>query len=182
MQKIAKQNRFIWSHILDLKSPLVELFTGELRGVYWAENHLVRTLLKMKNASTWSELHLVLDDLLDRTKKHATKLEHVFELMDEIINARRCDAMAGLSVEADEIIECTDEGSGTRDLGIILVCEKILQNEIATYMGLIKLAYIIGREDVAELLGEILKDQSQCNELLCTLEEPISQKASEENV
>jgi len=181
MQKIAKQNPFSWAHILELKSPLVELFTGELRGVYWAENHLVRTLLKMKNASTWSELHLVLDELLARTKMHSTKLEHIFELMDEIIHARRGDAMAGLSVEAEEIIERTDEGTATRDLGIILVCEKILQNEIATYIGLIKLAYIIGREDVAELLGEILNDQTHCNELMNDLEETISQKATEEN-
>ncbi len=180
MQNIAKQP-FTWAHFLDVKSPLIELFIGSIKEAYWAENHLVRTLLKMMNAASSRELQHLLNCHIEQTKIHSTKLEHIFELLDETIDARRCDAIFGLSMEANEMIEYTDEGTATRDMGIILVCQKIEQYEIATYSGLIKLATTIGRDDLATLFAEILDDEAECIELLTNQSEVITVKAVEES-
>jgi len=180
MHKIAKQP-FDWSQLLHNKSPLVELFLGGIKESYWSENQLVRTLLKLTNAASSKELQYILHQHLERTKIHITKLEQVFELLDEIIEARRSASIAGLSIEANEAIEYTDEGTATRDLAIILVCQKIEQCEIASYSGIIKLAVTLGREDVADKLAEIVDDEIACNELLLNQSEIIPMKSVEES-
>lgn len=181
MQKIAKRHTFSWSHLLPVKSPLVELLVNGIKEAYWAENHLVRALLKLTNATSSREVKRVLDHHIEQTKIHSTKLEHVFELLDETIDARKSDSMAGIALEANEAIEYTDEGTATRDTAITLACQKIEQYEIVSYSGLIKLASTIGRDDVADLLAEILNDEIECNELLLNQTEIVTLRAVEEN-
>jgi len=181
MQNTAKPQPFSWSHFLDVRSPLLDLFIGSIKEAYWAENHLVRTLLKLMNASSSSDLKHVLNHHIERTKIHSSKLEHIFELLDETIDARRNDSVSGLSLEASEMIEYTDEGTATRDLGIIFICQKIEQYEIATYTGLVKLSVTIGRDDVAALFNDILEDESECLDLLTSHSEIITVRAVEES-
>jgi ferritin-like metal-binding protein YciE len=179
MHNLAKTGVSNWPYILEDKSPLVELFLGVIKEAYWSENYLARTLLKMVNAAASGELKHSLNYLLDRTKAHATKLEHIFELLDETIDARRCEAIAGLSAEADEMVEYTDEGTAARDIGIIMVCQKIELYQIVTYDGLLKLAIMIGRQDIGAFFGEILYDEKECSELLDDQMENISMRAEE---
>lgn len=180
MQKIAKPTTFSWPHVLHAKSPLVELLVSGIKEAYWAENHLVRALLKLTNAATSGEVKNILDHHIQQTKIHATKLEHVFELMDETIDARKSDSMAGIVADANEAIEYTDEGTATRDTAITLACQKIEQYEIVNYSGLIKLATTISHNDVADLLFEILSDEIECNELLLNQTEIVTLRAVEE--
>ena len=37
MLNIAKQETFNWTHVPEVKSPLVELFLGGIKEAYWAE-------------------------------------------------------------------------------------------------------------------------------------------------
>ena len=176
-QQTAKQQTFTWTNILEVQSPLVELFLGGIKEAYWAKNHLVRTLLKMMNAASSGGLQHVLNNHIERTKSHTTKLEHIFELLDETIDATRNDSIAGLSIKANEVIECTDEGTATRDLAIILVFQQITQFEIATYGGLISAAATIGRNDLADIFNEILDDETECMKHLISQNEIITLKA-----
>lgn len=181
MQKIAKPHAFSLSHLIQVKSPLVELLISGIKEAYWAENHLVRALLKLTNSASSREVKHILDHHIERTKIHANKLEHVFEFLDETIDARKSDSMSGIVLEANEAIEYTDEGTATRDIAILLACQKIEQYEIVNYSGLIKLATTIGRDDVADLLVDILNDEIDCNEQLLNQTEIISIIAVEEN-
>lgn len=181
MQKISKQETtFSWSPLVHDKSPLIELFITGIREAYWAENHLVRMLLKLANESSSADLHNMLDNDIERTRTHINKLEDIFELLDETIDAKKNNAMAGLALEAGEMIEYTDDGTSTRDMGIILVCKKIKQYEIATYSGLMKLSTTMGREDIADMFASILNDENDINELLNNQCEVISLIAGEE--
>lgn len=175
------KQRFDWSQLLHNKSPLVELFLGGLKEAYWSENQLVRTLRELANSASSGDLQQILHHHLERTRVHTNNLEQVFELLDEVIEARRNASMAGLAIEANEAIEYTDAGSATRDLGIILVCQKIEQYEITTYAGLVKLAVTIGRMDVADKLSEIVEDEIACSDLLRNQIEIIPMMAVEEN-
>ena len=181
MSSLAIHHSFIWPNFLTQKSSLVELFIVGIQNVYWAENQLVRILLRMKNATTSKALEHAIHNHLELTKGHASRLEHIFELLDQTIDAKKCDAITALAHEAEEIIEYTDEGTATRDLGIIMIGQKIAHYELATYTGLAKLAMTIGRDDVAVLLEETLEEEKESIELLTTMSDTIAQKAQAEN-
>jgi ferritin-like metal-binding protein YciE len=152
-------------------SALLELFTDEIKDIYWAEKHLVKSLPKMQKAATSDELVQAISDHLEATKEHVTRLERVFEMLDEKVQAKKCDAMEGLVQEGEGVIEDTEDGSVTRDVGIILAAQKVEHYEIATYGGLAQLAKTLGREDIAEILGQTLAEEKEADELLTNIAE-----------
>lgn len=153
------------------QSALVEFFTDELKDIYWAEKHLVKALPKMAEAATSEELKDAFETHLEQTQEHIARLERVFELLDEKAQAKKCDAMEGLVEEGEGIIEDTEDGTATRDVGLILAAQKVEHYEIATYGGLTQLAKTIGRDDIAEILGTTLGEEKETDELLTEIAE-----------
>ena len=86
----------------------------------------------MKKAANSSELQDTFATHLEQTKGHVERLEQVFELLDKKPQAKKCDAMEGLVKEGEGIIEDTDDGTATRDVGLILAAQKVEHYEIAT--------------------------------------------------
>src|SRR5688572_12073426 len=120
----------------DPKSALLNLFVDEIKDIYWAEKHLVKALPKMKKAATSVELQEAFESHLEQTQQHVSRLEEVFSLLGEKPQAKKCDAMEGLIQEGESIIEDTEEGTATRDVGLIIAAQKVEHYEIATYGGL----------------------------------------------
>ena len=161
---------------------LLDFFTDELKDIYWAEKHLVKTLPKMQKAATSQELQDALADHLEVTKTHVERLEQVFETLGEKPQAKKCDAMAGITEEGDGIIEETEEGTSTRDVGIILSAQKVEHYEIATYGGLAQLAVTLGQDEVASLLNQTLEEEKEADTLLTDIaENNINYEAAEED-
>lgn len=150
---------------------LQDLFVEELKDIYWAEKHLVKTLPKMQKAASTSELKQALTEHLEATKQHVTRLEQVFELMGKKVQGKKCEAMEGLAKEGQGLIDDTESGTATRDVGIILASQKIEHYEIATYGGLIQLAKTLGFVEVAEILATTLKEEKNADELLTIIAE-----------
>lgn len=162
-------------------SMLEEFFADELKDIYWAEKHLVKTLPKMKKAATSPELQQAFEDHLQVTMEHVSRLEEVFELMGKKPQAKKCDAMAGITEEGAGIIEETEKGTATRDVGLILAAQKVEHYEIATYGGLAQLARTLGHDDVAEILETTLADEKEADELLTGIaENNVNYEASQE--
>lgn len=160
---------------------LMELFVDGLRDIYWAENHLIKALPKMISAATSEKLSQTIQDHLEETIEHASRLESIFDLLGLDAIAKKCDAMEGLSKEAEGIVESTDEGTATRDVGIILASQKVEHYEIATYGGLAQLATTLNLEDVAEILLRTLEEEKMADQLLTEVaENGVNYKASEE--
>lgn len=161
---------------------LMELFTDELKDIYWAEKHLSKALPKMQKAATSQELADAFADHLEVTKGHVARLEQVFELVGKKPQAKKCDAMEGLVEEGKSIIEDTEEGTATRDVGLILAAQKVEHYEIATYGGLATIAKTLGLDEVAELLGETLGEEKETDELLTNIaENNINFEAADED-
>src|SRR5579863_6444331 len=112
---------------------LKEFFVDELKDIYWAEKHLVKTLPKMQKAATSDELKNAFGDHLEATKGHVTRLEQAFEMLGEKAQAKKCEAMEGITKEGESIIEDTEEGTATRDVGLVLAAQKVEHYEISTY-------------------------------------------------
>lgn len=165
----------------DVQSALLEFFVDEIKDIYWAEKHLVKALPKMKKAATSEELKSAIETHIAQTEEHVARLEQVFELLDEKPQAKKCDAMAGLLEEGEGVIEDTEEGTATRDVGIILAAQKVEHYEIATYGGLAQLAKTLGREDIKNILGSTLAEEKETDELLSEIaENSVNYEASEE--
>ncbi len=140
-------------------SPLHKFFVDALKDMYFAEHSLIDALGKMQEASTTEELKDAFEDHQLQTKKHISRLEKVFKLIDEKPEKKECKAIEGLIKEGEEIIKSTEEGSMTRDAALIIAAQKVEHYEIATYGGLVQLAITMGHDKAADLLDKTLEEE-----------------------
>lgn len=164
-------------------SMLKELFIEQLRDIYWAEKHLVKSLPRMEKAASSEELANAFSDHLAVTEDQVSRLEQVFGELGEKPRGKKCEAMEGLVREAEAVMEDTEEGTSTRDVALIIAAQKVEHYEIAAYGGLATLAKTLGLTRVKELLGETLDEEKEADELLTQLaENNINQAASHEEM
>jgi len=150
---------------------LEKFFEDSLKDMYWAEKQLMKALPKMKKAATTKELQDAIDDHTAQTEEQASKLEKVFEILGKKAQAKKCDGMEGLIAEGEKVIEETEEGSMTRDVGIIVSAQKVEHYEIAAYGSLVQLAVTMGQDEIAEILNDILQEEKETDELLTEIAE-----------
>jgi ferritin-like metal-binding protein YciE len=162
-------------------SQLEKLFTDSLKDIYWAEKHLTKTLPKMKKKATTDDLKTAIEEHLAQTEEHVSRLERVFEICGKKAQAKKCDAMEGLTKEADSIVEETEANTMTRDAGIIMAAQKVEHYEIATYGSLVQLAKTLGMDGAAEILHQTLEEEKQADEKLTEIAEwNVNQAAAQE--
>src|SRR5215471_128860 len=89
-------------------SKLMEFFEDALKDIYWAEKHLTKALPKMQKAATSEELKQAFEDHLSATQDHVSRLEDAFEMLGKKAQAKKCEAMVGLTNEGENIIEDTE--------------------------------------------------------------------------
>jgi len=154
-----------------VNSQLEKFFTDSLKDIYWAEQALTKALPKMEIAATTAELKTAIKEHIVQTKGHLDRLEHVFELFGKKAQAKKCDAMEGLISEGESIVEETEDGSMTRDVGIIIAAQKVEHYEIATYGGLVQLAKTLGNDEAAAILQETLDEEKQTDARLSKIAE-----------
>lgn len=137
---------------------LRNLFVKELKVIYWAEKALTKAIPKMIKNSTSEELSKTLAEHLEITKGQEARLEEVFSLINEKAVAEKCEAIAGLIMEAEEIMAETEKGK-VRDAGIILAVQKVEHYEIAAYGTLYRFADSLGLYEAAALLEDTLNEE-----------------------
>lgn len=161
---------------------LEKFFEDSLKDIYWAEKHLTKALPKMQKAATTEELKDAIEEHTAQTEEHVTRLEQVFEMLGKKAQAKKCDAMEGLVKEGDSVVEETEDGSMTRDVGIIISAQKVEHYEIAAYGGLAQLATTMGLDEVAEILKQTLEEEKEADELLTGIAESnINWEADQED-
>jgi len=158
-----------------------KFFVDELKDIYWAEKHLAKALPKMQKAATNPELANAFQKHTEETTTHIATLEQVFQLLDEKVQAKKCDAMEGLLKEATNIIADTDAGTQIRDAGLILAAQKVEHYEIATYGTLVVFARNMGHTKVAELLSFTLDNEKATDVALTEVAESfVNEQAAAE--
>jgi len=152
-------------------SQLEKFFVDALKDIYWAEKHLTKALPKMQKAATSEELQQAIEDHLNQTKEHVNRLEQVFEQLGEKAQAKKCEAMEGLTKEGDTVVEETEDGTSTRDVGIIVSAQKVEHYEISAYGSLVTLARTMGQDEIADILNQTLEEEKETDELLTQIAE-----------
>lgn len=146
-------------------SQLMRLFEDELKDIYWAEKALTTAIPKMIKNATSQELIEALTNHLAETRNQVTRVEQVFEILGKKATAKKCEAMAGLIQEAQDIMEACEEGA-MRDAGIISAGQKVEHYEIASYGTLRQFAETLGLDEAVELLSETLEEEKTADEIL----------------
>lgn len=160
---------------------LKEFFEDEIKDIYWAEKKLTKTLPKLAKAATSDELRKAFINHLEETKVHVSRLEQVFELLGKKAQAKKCDAMEGITEEGASVIEDTEDGTSTRDVALILAGQKAEHYEIATYGGLAQIAQTLGLNKIASLLEKTLEEEKAADDKLTSLaESAINENAAKE--
>lgn len=152
-------------------SKLKEFFVEQLEDIYWAEKKLTKTLPKLEEAATSTELKNAFGNHCRQTENHVSRLEEVFGMIGEKVDASKCHAMAGIIEEGEDIIDDTDDGTAQRDVGLIFAGQKAEHYEMATYGGLIAVAKTLGYNDAADILGQTLAEEKEADAMLTQIAE-----------
>jgi ferritin-like metal-binding protein YciE len=160
---------------------LHEFLIDGLKDIYWAENRLLKAIPKMQKESTTVQLEKTLGEHLEITRNQIQRLDQIFDKLGVKAAGKKCEGMAGLIEEGEDVIDETEDGSVTRDVGIIVSAQKIEHYEIAAYGGLAQLARTMGHDDIAELLDQTLQEEKEADRLLTEIaENDINYEASTE--
>ncbi len=160
---------------------LRDLFEDELKDIYWAEKALTKAIPKMIKNATSQGLIDALEDHLEVTKGHVERCEQAFEILGKAARAKKCEAMEGLTKEAEEIMSNTEEGM-VRDAGIISAAQKVEHYEIASYGTLCAFAKTLGENEIADLLEQTLNEEKEADQTLTSIaESSINIEASQED-
>jgi ferritin-like metal-binding protein YciE len=149
---------------------LHDALVAELRDLYHAEKQLVRALPKMARAAGREKLRDAIENHLAETEHQLTRLEQVFEHLDERPRARPCSGMAGIIEEGSERLK-EDLPEAVMDAQIIAAAQRVEHYEMAAYGTVAAWADQLGRAEVAHLLRETLEEERQADSLLTSLAE-----------
>jgi len=138
--------------------------------MYSAEKQLTKALPKLAKAANSDELRTALENHLEETRNQVSKLEGVFELLDETVRGKHCAGMAGIIEEGSDLLE-EDFEDAVMDACIIAAAQKSEHYEITSYGTMIAWAEALELTEVAGILNEILEEEKAADEKLSALAE-----------
>jgi ferritin-like metal-binding protein YciE len=149
---------------------LEDLFLDSLADMYYAENQLTKALPKMAKAATHNDLRDAFESHLTETEGHVQKLEEIFKIFGKAPKSKKCPAIVGIIKEAEEIIS-ENKKSPTINAALIYAGQKAEHYEIASYGSLREWAKHLQKEDVADMIDEILDEEKSADVKLTELAE-----------
>jgi ferritin-like metal-binding protein YciE len=158
------------------KDSLRELYIDELKDLYSAETQLVKALPKLAKASSNPQLRHAFEEHLRQTSDQVTRLEQIFESLDEKPTGKKCLGMEGLVKEGSEAIG-EDYEDAVKDAALIGAAQRVEHYEIAGYGTVRTFAELLGESEHVSLLEETLAEEKAADVKLSDLAEEINSQA-----
>jgi ferritin-like metal-binding protein YciE len=156
---------------------LDELFHEALKDIYFAEKKILAALPKMAKAAQHEELKAAFEKHESETEEQVSRLEQVFDAIEEKPQGKKCPAILGIIEEGQEIIK-EYKGSPALDAGLLSAAQAVEHYEIARYGTLRTWAQELGLEQAVTLLSETLEEEKATDEALTELAETcVNQQA-----
>ena len=155
---------------------LADAFYDELCDVYHAEKQLVKAIPKMAKKASDATLQKALKDHLEETKQQVERVEAAFEDTGKKPKAKKCEAMAGLIEEAEEMMD-EEADPEVMDAIIIALAQKVEHYEIATYGTLCTWAASLGYKEAKKQLGENLNEEESADKKLSKISKSVNRSA-----
>ena len=160
------------------KDSLRELYIDELKDLYSAETQLVKALPKMAKAASNDQLRQAFEEHLRQTSEHVSRLEQIFEALEEKPTGKKCVGMEGLVKEGSEVMK-EDYGDEVKDAAIIGAAQRVEHYEMAGYGTVRVFAELLGETEHVSLLEETLNEEKEADEKLTQLAEEINATAEQ---
>lgn len=160
------------------KGSLRELYIDELRDLYSAETQLTKALPKMAKASSNTKLRYAFEEHLRQTSEHVSRLEQIFDMLQEKPTGKKCLGMEGLVKEGAETVREEYDGA-VMDAGIIGAAQRVQHYEIAAYGTAREFAQLLGEDEHVSLLEQTLEEEKETDQKLTQLAEEINSQAQE---
>jgi ferritin-like metal-binding protein YciE len=169
----SAKRRHEMAELTTLRDALLE----EVKDLYDAEKQLVKALPKMAKGAASDDLRTALENHLEETRNHVTRLEQVFEQLDERPKGKHCAGIAGIIEEGSEALE-QDAHEPVMDAMIIASGQRAEHYEIAAYGTVIAWAEALELDEVSDLLNQTLDEEKAADEKLTQLAEAGINKAA----
>jgi ferritin-like metal-binding protein YciE len=156
-----------------------DLFVDELKDIYDAERRITKALPKMIRTASSPELSSALEEHLQVTEEHISRLDGIFEDLGRSPGRKTCDGMVGLLEEGQKMME-QDGPESIMDAALIAAAQKVEHYEIATYGTLRDWARLLGRDGIARRLQETLDEEGEADKRLTKIAQSLNVQASEE--
>ncbi len=155
---------------------LQQLFVKELRDLYDAENQITDALPKLIDAAHNPQLKSALQEHLQVTKQQISRLDQIFQKLNQKATGETCKGMKGVIKEGDEIVSAGGDPS-TVDAGIISAAQRVEHYEMAGYGTVRTYAQLLGQQEMARLLQQTLDEEEQADEKLTQIAKSVNVEA-----
>jgi ferritin-like metal-binding protein YciE len=160
---------------------LSDLFHDTLKDVYFAENKMLKALPKMAKAAQAKDLKAAFVKHERETRGQVKRLEQVFKMLGKKPQAKKCEAIMGLTKEGDEVM--TDyKGMPALDAGLAAAAQSVEHYEMSRYGTLRTWADELGMPDAAALLEATLKEEKATDVALTMLAKAVVNVEAEAQV
>ncbi|HWH59628.1 MAG TPA: DUF892 family protein [Terriglobales bacterium] len=160
---------------------LRDLFVTELCYAYDCEQKLVKKgLPTMIESATSPELRRALDQHLQETRNHVSRLERVFSIVGADAKTKDNDILDEITSAAKDMSGDID-ASYLRDAALIVGGNKVEHYEMAVYGSLVSFAQQLGYTEAATLLQQTLNEEKAADAKLTQIgETAVNPQASTE--
>jgi ferritin-like metal-binding protein YciE len=157
---------------------LQDLFHDTLKDIYFAEKKILTALPKMAKAADSDELRAAFEKHAGETEEQVSRLEKVFEAIDETPRGKTCDAIIGIIDEGQEIMK-EYKGTPALDAGLLAAAQAVEHYEISRYGTLKTWAEELGLRDAVSLLDATLAEEKKTDADLTKLAESVVNQQAE---
>jgi ferritin-like metal-binding protein YciE len=157
---------------------LEDLFLDTLKDIYFAEKKILTALPKMAKAAQSRDAKAAFEKHKKETEEHVTRLERVFEIIEEKAAGKKCPAILGMIEEGEEIMKEL-KGEPALDAGLISAAQAVEHYEMARYGTLKTWAQELGLSEAAKLLERTLGEEKKTDETLSELAETAANQKAE---
>jgi ferritin-like metal-binding protein YciE len=127
----------------------------------------------MIEASSSTELRSALEQHLEETRTHVTRLERIFALIGTDAKTEDNDIIDEMTDAAEDMVSATEDETPLRDAVLILSGNQVEHYEIASYGSLASFARQLGLHEAVGLLEQTLKEEKAADAKLTQIGETI---------
>jgi ferritin-like metal-binding protein YciE len=174
LDRLCLAGAFLLEAITMAKKPklLSELFHDTLKDVYFADNRILKTLPKMAKAAHSKDLKAAFVKHEKETRGQVKRLEQVFKIFGKKPQAKKCEAIMGITKEGAEIM-VDYKGMPALDAGLAAAAQAVEHYEMSRYGTLRTWAEELGMPDAAALLEATLKEEKATDAALTNLAKAV---------
>ena len=155
------------------ETTLHRLFINKLNTLLDIEDQIIKALPKMAENATDPELKALFEEHLEETESQAERVEQCLEALEEEPDPMESDAIRGLVKDTERHIKNVEEGAAL-DAALLASALGVEHFETAAYAVAHEWAKIMGHDEAADLLEDILTEEESAIEKLSDLADVIN--------